>query len=118
MNRTIARLLLIFMLVSIIAPLALAISAEPVHACCLRSAEHHCGASATSTTEDHAFNAVPTCCDHNCCRPLVRSVHANLKVLPWTHRFSISAGPTLAPVIWSGNSGADDLHSGRAPPLR
>ncbi|HUJ93940.1 MAG TPA: hypothetical protein VLW84_01645 [Terriglobales bacterium] len=112
MNRAIARLLLIFLLVSIFAPVALAISAGPVHACC-RNGAHHCGAMATG---DYGFIAQPTCCDHNCCRPLVRSLYAQVTLLSSTREEPTAADLRFIFAAEKANSGVDSSHSGRAPP--
>src|SRR5450755_2955102 len=42
MQRLIARFLLLFALVGTFLPLAFAVTAAPVHACCLRKAVHQC----------------------------------------------------------------------------
>jgi hypothetical protein len=60
MHRLTARLLLLLALVGNLAPLALAASTTPAHACCLRNASHHCHDSATEQ---------PTFSDRSCCRP-------------------------------------------------
>lgn len=45
MQRLIARLLLLFALVGTFVPVALAVTAAPPHACCLRKAVHQCHGS-------------------------------------------------------------------------
>ena len=84
MHRTISRLLLIVWLAGIAAPVVLAISAPAPHACCLRSAHSH-GAP-------NSFQAVPSCCQHNCCSPLTVSHWAKVAEVGSSH-FSISISP-------------------------
>ena len=55
MHRVIARLLLVLLLTGIIAPVALAISAAPPHACCLRKPMQG------RPSHDAQFQAPPGC---------------------------------------------------------
>ncbi len=79
MHRLIARFLLLAALVGNLAPLALAATAKPLHACCIRKAVHNCHDSLSSQSETgqlvirDAGN-----CNHDCCRavPTARWAHA------------------------------------------
>ena len=109
MHRLTARFLLVVLLVGVLAPVALAISTPPVHACCARKTLH-----------DHAshqaqFKAVD-CCQHNCCRPLTVSQWAQPKPPASAHRdagsaIAFSGSRAVRPVIALAAS-----HSVRAPP--
>lgn len=109
MHRLTARLLLVLVLVSIFAPVALAISAPPPHACCLRKPMHEHGS--------HGLEFQAVVCGHgNCCPPVTTakwvelgaqtglSIHPLLAYLP----------PAPQPVLRSHR--ASDLHPVRAPP--
>jgi len=72
MHRATARFLLVLLLVGIFVPVALAISAAPAHACCLRKPMHG------RPSHDAQFQAPPACCQHDCCRPLTASRGAHL----------------------------------------
>ncbi|HXW93593.1 MAG TPA: hypothetical protein VEK33_23795 [Terriglobales bacterium] len=98
------------MLVGILAPVALAISAPAPHACCMRKPMHDPG------TQGRAFNA-PNCCNHDCC-----------------HAVTVTQSPHLLPAVMEQVAASAALlrrqrpattcicltlstHSGRAPPL-
>ena len=66
MQRWTARFLLLLALVGTFVPLALAATAAPTHACCLRKA-HHCHESAAADSEQLAIRNA-ACCNHDCCR--------------------------------------------------
>ena len=70
MHRLTARLLLILLLVSAFAPLALAISTPEPHACCLRKPMRE-------GQRDPEIQSRPDCCRHDCCRPLTVSLWAH-----------------------------------------
>jgi hypothetical protein len=71
MRRLIASTLMLFLLVGISTPLALALSADPPHACCLRK-KTHCHTTATELSDQRSFNG-PKCPHHTCCRALSAS---------------------------------------------
>ena len=110
MHRAIARLLLVLLLVGIFVPVALAISAAPAHACCLRKPMHG------RSSHDAEFQAPAGCCQHDCCRPLTVSQWAHVtpavcsQVTPAsaTLESERQATPFTVPV--------NHAHSGRAPP--
>jgi len=66
MQRLTARFLLLFALVGTFVPLALAVTAAPPHACCIRKAAHPCHGS-SSEAEQRTVRG-PGCCNHDCCR--------------------------------------------------
>src|SRR5580692_9390779 len=72
MHRLTARLLLVLLLVGVFVPVALAISATPAHACCMRKPMHG------RPSHDAEFQGPPGCCQHDCCRPLTVSQSAHL----------------------------------------
>jgi len=111
MHRQTARILLVLLLVGLFAPVALAITADSPHACCLRKTMHDCG------SHEAAFHAPPGCCQHDCCRPLTVSHWAQLR--PPADAFTaqiVSSLPALGPGA-SLPAAVDHSHSGRAPPL-
>jgi hypothetical protein len=72
MNRHIARMLLVLLLVSIFVPLALAISTPPSHACCMRKPLH------AESTHEAQFNTPPGCCSQHSCRLLTTRQWAHI----------------------------------------
>ena len=110
MHRATARSLLVLLLVGVFAPVALAISAAPPHACCVRKPMHG------RSSHDAQFQAPPGCCQHDCCRTSTVSQSAHL---------SSSASGRVRPasaILQSGRRpiplsiDVSDAHSGRAPP--
>jgi hypothetical protein len=111
MHRLTARLLLILLLVSIIAPTALAITAPTPHACCLRM-KHDC----TATSSSRQFQAPPTCCNRDCCRPLTISQWGEN---PRSNAAAIIPASSILSSTRRSILRADECnesHSGRAPP--
>ncbi len=110
MHRLTARLLLVLLLVSVFAPVALAISAAPVHACCLRKAMHG------RSSHNAEFQALPGCCQHDCCRPLTVAQGVHLSQLA-----CVEIAPTVASLqcelrLARLTVNVNNAHSGRAPP--
>jgi hypothetical protein len=110
MHRLTARLLLVLLLVGVFAPVALAISATPVHACCLRKAMHG------SFSHNAEFRSLAGCCQHDCCRPLTVSRSVHLSRLP-----CVEITPTFARLQSEVPQArftvdANNAYSGRAPP--
>jgi hypothetical protein len=110
MHRATARLLLVLMLVGVFVPVALAISAAPPHACCLRKPMH------SRPSHDAQFQAPPGCCQRDCCRPLTVSHGVRL-----TSKTGAQATPAST-IVQSGRelvrfaASVNQAHSGRAPP--
>jgi hypothetical protein len=69
MQRTIARFLLLLAVAGNLTPLALAVTATPPHACCLRKA-HHCHSSADSNPSTPAFRSAD-CCRQSCSHAVI-----------------------------------------------
>jgi len=110
MHRLTARLLLVLLLTGILVPVALAISAAPPHACCLRKPMHG------RPSHDAQFQAPPGCCQHDCCRSITVSQWAHVSPLA-----SAQVSPASATLQseWQGLCFAVSIkhaHSGRAPP--
>lgn len=61
MHRLTARFLLLFALAGTFAPLALAATTPPMHACCRRKAAHPCHESATSDSDQLAVRGTGCC---------------------------------------------------------
>ena len=109
MHRLTARLLLTFMLVGILAPVALAISTPAPHACCMRKPIHEHGSTRTELR-------TAASCNHDCCLALTVSQSAHL--VPSTGS-QIATFSTQLPVeqnITNWNRLIQSSHSGRAPP--
>jgi len=116
MQRLIARVLLLFALAGNVIPLALAATATPPHACCLRKT-HQCHGTASAESQERAVRATGSC-SHDCCRGVTTSRWANPQ--PWS-------SPEAAQRI---DAGLSDAHprapaaillaslSTRAPPAR
>jgi len=98
------------MLVGILAPVALAISAPAPHACCLRKAMHDPGA------QGGEFNA-PNCCNHDCCHAV--TVNPSPHLLPSAMQEVAISLARLRPPRPATTCICFTLstHSGRAPPL-
>jgi hypothetical protein len=80
MHRLTARFLLLFALAGTFAPLALAATAVPPHACCLRKAAHQCHGSGPESDQRAIQDAC--CCNHDCGRAATTSQWASPR--PWT----------------------------------
>jgi hypothetical protein len=109
MHRFTARTLLVLLLVGTLAPLALAVSTQTSHACCLRKMHD-------SSPHQAEINA-PYCCHHDCCRSVVSSQFAQVPA---------PAGPPAAPapirlqadlISAFAKSSLNSSHSVRGPPL-
>jgi hypothetical protein len=74
MRRLTARFLLLFALVGTFAPLALAATAAPEHACCLRKGVHQCHGS---VPESDQRSIRDSCRYHNGCRAVATSQWAH-----------------------------------------
>jgi hypothetical protein len=85
MQRLTARFLLLFALLGTFVPLALAVTAEPPHACCLRKALHQCH-GADSDERAIAIHS-NSCCNQNSSRAVTTPQSAH----PQTPLASISA---------------------------
>jgi len=75
MHRLTARLLLLLAFVGTLAPLALAATAAPEHACCLRKGVHLCHGSAPESDQRSIRDA--SCCNHDGCRAATTSQWAH-----------------------------------------
>jgi hypothetical protein len=93
MQRLTAKLLLLFALVGTFVPLALAVTAAPPHACCLRKAVHQCHGS---DPDERAIRG-NSCCGPNSSRAVTTSQFAH----PGTSLASISAQTVEAQVAES-----------------
>src|SRR5579863_3170294 len=110
MHRSTARLLLVLLLVGVFTPVALAISAAPAHACCLRKPMHG------RPSHDAQFEAPPGCCQHDCCRSLTVSRTANLTSKTCTQALSASTILQSERELIRFSASVNHAHSGRAPP--
>lgn len=75
MQRLTARFLLMFALIGTFVPLALTVTATPLHSCCLRKAAHQCHQPAGESDQRSIHGA--GCCTHNFCRALTASYWAD-----------------------------------------
>jgi len=109
MHRVTARLLLVLLLVSVFAPVALAISAPLPHTCCMRKTHE-------GDRRNSEFQARPDCCQHSCCRPLTVSLWAHLQLSTNAHVIPLSA-PMLSELgLIHRISGGNRSHFVRGPP--
>jgi hypothetical protein len=115
MHRLTATLLLLFALGGNLVPLALAATADPPHACCVRKQAHPCHGSALTESEELTIRAA-ACCHQECCRAIstARWAYARPRLTVFStqiveaHAVALRAHPpstTLAP-----------FRSTRAPP--
>ena len=110
MQRLTARLLLTLLLTGVFVPVALAISAAPPHACCLRKPMHG------RPSHDARFQAPPGCCQHDCCRPLTvsRGIHLTSRACAQATPASSILQPERRVICFAFS--VNRAHSGRAPP--
>jgi|HubBroStandDraft_6_1064221.scaffolds.fasta_scaffold1022447_2 hypothetical protein len=110
MHRLTARLLLVLLLVGVFAPVAMAVSAEQAHACCLRKPMHG------RASHDAEFHASPGCCQHDCCGSQTVSQWAHLSRSATDRRMpaSTSLRSVQPPIVLALE--VSRAHSGRAPP--
>jgi hypothetical protein len=116
MQRVIARFLLLFALVGTFVPLALAITAAPPHACCLRKAVHQCHGSDADANIDQRVVRSSACCNQQSCR----AVTTPRSAYPQATLSAAFAQTVKAVVIWSCAETAATkffaTQSTRAPP--
>src|ERR1700722_20178575 len=110
MHRATARLLLILLLVGVFVPVALAISAAPAHACCLRNPMHG------RPSHEAQFQSPLGCCQHDCCRPLTVSRGAHPASKTGAPATSVSTILRLHRESIGFASSVNHAHPGRAPP--
>jgi hypothetical protein len=119
MHRLTARLLLFFALVGNLAPLALAATAAPPHACCVRKTAHHCHDSLASESVSETGQLVirdANCCNGDCGRAVTTA--------QWAHAQSPAGAFDAPPVethlsqldLVSPNAKFCRFASTRAPP--
>jgi hypothetical protein len=114
MNRRIAKLLLLLAFVGNLIPPTLAISAPPLHACCLRKTVPHCHESQADSSEQ--LVRTPDCCNQQC-RRAVTSVR-------WARSEPLAAAafaPSVENLLNQQHPAAVDtaildFQSARAPP--
>jgi hypothetical protein len=114
MHRLTARFLLLLALAGTSAPLALAVTAAPLHGCCLRKEAHQCHGSAPEPDQRTIHDA--GCCNHDCGRAVTTS--------QWAHTQALAASFTAhiieARITESGSSIPSSKlfasQSTRAPP--
>ncbi|MGA8621269.1 MAG: hypothetical protein WB660_22440 [Candidatus Sulfotelmatobacter sp.] len=115
MHRLTARLLLLLALVGNLAPIALAATAAPPHACCLRKGFHHCHDSLASETGQPVIRDA-SCCKRDCCRAVTttQGAHAQPPVaIPFAQNVEQYLGQS-SPV--SPNTAVSGFQATRAPP--
>jgi len=110
MHRLTARVLLVLLLVGSFVPVALAISATPSHACCMRKPMHG------RPSHDSEFHAPPGCCQHDGCRSLTVSQLAHLSPSAEVHRMAASTASQAELPEVRFSASINHAHSGRAPP--
>ncbi|MGP0019667.1 MAG: hypothetical protein ACLPHP_13930 [Candidatus Sulfotelmatobacter sp.] len=114
MQRLTARFLLLLALVGTFVPLALAATAAPEHACCLRKGVHQCHGSAPESDQRSIRDT--SCCHHDGCRAVTTPQWANTQP-PVTAPFQQNVETSLAES--RADSPATKLFSSqstRAPP--
>src|SRR5438309_10795903 len=114
MRRLTARLLLLVLLLGTFSPVALALSAQPRHACCVRK-KPHCHNTLPTDPDGLAIYA-PSCAQRSCCRALSLTHWAqpqpSHKAHPVPHNQLLSHLPQ---VIFAGADLAA-AHTVRGPP--
>lgn len=110
MYRLTARVLLVLLLVSIFAPAALAVSAPPPHACCMRKPLHDHGSRSLDVRMVGG--------GHRSCCPPVTTAHwadLGLRVSTSVRLLSVNLDRDVAPVLRSNDE--NSLQFVRGPPI-
>jgi hypothetical protein len=110
MHRWTARFLLTLLLVSVLTPVGMAISAPAPHACCARKTMHH-----HHEAQESELRAVD-CCGHDCCRQLTPPNWANFSPAPRIERANVAVALGESAVASDPVLAVRATHSGRAPP--
>jgi hypothetical protein len=126
MQRWIARLLVLVMVVPALGPLAMATAVPEVAPHCVRAAAKpampcHPGMTMTMAAEaspEKSFRATDSCCqDHDCCRGMAAPKWAASPAQLLLHRsLPVAAGLYATSTQLNSATFVDD-HSARAPPL-
>jgi hypothetical protein len=119
MHRLTARLLLFFALVGSLAPLALAATAAPPHACCVRKAVHPCHDSLASESVSETGQLVirdANCCNGDCGRAVTTAQWAHAQSLAGTFDAPPVETHLGQPYLDSPNAKVFRFESTRAPP--
>jgi len=109
MHKLTARILLTLSLVGVFAPVALAISASPMHACCMRQMHD-------ADNNHRHIQAPATCCNHDCCRTVTVSQWAELSSTSANFAPSLTTRRQISAQSIPLLAQNDSAHSGRAPP--
>ena len=115
MHRLTARLLLFFALVGNLAPVALAATSAPPHACCVRKGIHRCQDSLAPETDQPVIRDA-SCCDHDCCRATISAQWAHPKARAAAFFLQTIRGGVAAPRPESPATASAEFQSTRAPP--
>jgi hypothetical protein len=115
MHRRIAKFLLLLALAGNLVPVALALSAPPPHACCIRKSVHNCHESPAAATEQLVFHQ-GDCCTHDCCRAVTTAQWAHPQ--PKLTRFFLQSGNVRSAGSQPDSpvSASAEFQSTRAPP--
>lgn len=116
MQRLTARLLLFFALAANLVPLALAVTAAPPHACCVRKAAHRCHELAEGDSSQPVIRDTG-CCNHDCCRAVTTAQWAHPQ--PKLTAFFLHPIDVLLAMSQANSPAAAsaEFHSSRAPPI-
>jgi len=114
MRRLTARLLLIFSLVGILAPIAMAVSGPAPHACCLRT--EHGGCHHSRKTESLTIRAIDKGGCRTCCPPNVTAQWAELRRTHENLSTTIAAPAPLRTETAPRTSDLYPILPARAPP--
>ncbi|MFZ0198994.1 MAG: hypothetical protein WB523_09460 [Candidatus Sulfotelmatobacter sp.] len=115
MHRLTARFLLFFALVGSLAPLALAVTVPPPHACCFRKGIHHCHESMASESGQPVIQDA-SCCRGDCCRAVTTAqwAHPQPKLAAFflqAHNLRLVVSEVSSPA-----AACAEFQSTRAPP--
>jgi len=117
MHRLTARLLLFFALVGSVAPLVLAVTAPPQHACCLRKGIHHCHDSLASESGQPVIQDA-SCCHGDCCRAVTTAQWAHPQPKLAAFFLQVDNVRLRCPHPDSPATACAEFQSTRAPPAR
>jgi len=117
MHRLTARLLLLFALLGSLAPIALAVTAPPPHACCLRKGVHHCHDSLASESGQPVVQD-SSCCHGDCARAVTTAQWAHPQPKPASFFLPANNVRLAASRPHSPATVSVEFQSTRAPPAR
>jgi len=115
MQRLTARLLLLIALLGTFVPIGMQAKSAPSHACCRRTAVHHCHDAGLPHSDETVLRDAG-CCNHDCCRAVTSSNYARLGPSSAVSRAESLSACSTVPQAKTPISAAFSQLQPRAPP--